>query len=46
MQFNLVVVRAFSTYAKGDLITDQEAIAAVLSGENADNVVRIMAREG
>ncbi len=46
MQFHLMVVRAFGTYAKGDLITDPDAVAAALGGENANAVVRIAAREG
>ncbi len=46
MQFHLVVVRAFGTYAKGDLIADPAAITAVLDSEHASDVVRIVAREG
>jgi hypothetical protein len=46
MQFHLVVVRAFGAYARGDLITDPETIAAVLGSESANNVVRIVAQGG
>jgi hypothetical protein len=47
MQFELMVVRAFGAYAKGDVVSDAEAIAAILAGENAAHVVRIaVMREG
>ena len=41
MQCHLVVVRAFGAYAKGESITDAEAIAHVLAGANARDVVRV-----
>ncbi len=46
MQFHLVVVRPFGTYAKGALVTDADTVAAILAGENAADVVRIVVREG
>jgi hypothetical protein len=48
MQCHLVVVRAFGAYAKGEAITDAEAIARVLAGANAGCVVRVRssAKEG
>ncbi|HTN09980.1 MAG TPA: hypothetical protein VL154_03310 [Acetobacteraceae bacterium] len=48
MQCHLVVVRAFGAYAKGEAITEAEAIARVLAGANAGCVVRVRssAKEG
>jgi hypothetical protein len=48
MKLHLVVVRAFGAYAKGDAITDADAMARVLSSENARDVVRVRsaAKEG
>jgi hypothetical protein len=47
MQFELMVVRAFGAYAKGDVVSAAEAISAILAGENAAHVVRIaVMREG
>ncbi|GAB3249184.1 hypothetical protein [Chitinimonas naiadis] len=45
MAFQLVVVNAFGEYAKGDTITDQQAIDAILAGEQADSVVKVAAPE-
>lgn len=41
MPFHLVVVRAFGPHAKGDSVTDADAIATILAGENAADVVRV-----
>ncbi len=41
MQFRLVVVCAFGAYAKGDVVSDVEAMAAILAGEHAGRVVRV-----
>jgi hypothetical protein len=46
MKFHLVVVRPFGAYAKGDIIADVAAIAVVLGGENAADVVRVAVQEG
>jgi hypothetical protein len=46
MTVQLVVVRAFGPYARGDVIADKEAIAAVLAGEHAHDVVRVSVKEG
>ncbi len=43
MTTTLVVVRPFGTHAKGDAISDAAAIAAILAGEQARNVVRVQA---
>ncbi len=39
----LVVVRPFASHAKGDVITDAATITKILAGENAGNVVRVVA---
>ena len=41
MTIQLVVVRPFGTYVKGDVIGDAASIAAVLASEQAANVVRV-----
>lgn len=46
MQFHLVVVRPFGTYAKGAVITNAVDVATILAGENAADVVRIAVRGG
>ncbi|MCW3477656.1 hypothetical protein [Limobrevibacterium gyesilva] len=46
MNFHLVVVRPFGAYAKGDIVTDAAAVAAILGSENARDVVRVAVREG
>ena len=43
MSVQLIVVRPFGTYGKGQLITDTATIAKVLAGENVANVVRVTA---
>lgn len=43
MNIHLVAVATFATYAKGDLIADQTAIAAILDSENKRHVVRVVA---
>jgi len=43
MSVQLVVVRPFGTYGKGDVIADAATVAAVLATENARNVVRVAA---
>jgi hypothetical protein len=46
MNIHLVVVRPFGTYAKGDIVTDANTIAAILGSESAANVVRVAVQEG
>jgi len=46
MELHLVVVRAFGPYAKGDVVADAAAVAAVLAGEHAGCVVRVAAPAG
>ena len=41
MNFHLVVVRAFASHAKGDVISDPAVIAAILASEQTPNVVRV-----
>lgn len=43
MNIHLVVVSAFATYAKGDLIADPTKITAILASEDHRNVVRVTA---
>ena len=42
MNTTLVVVRAFASHAKGDVVTDPAEIAAILGGEQAHAVVRVI----
>jgi len=46
MDLHLVVVRAFGPYAKGDVVSDAAAVAAILAGEHAGSVVRVTAQQG
>ncbi len=41
MDIQLVVVRAFGAYGRGDVITDKAEIGRVLAGGNAECVVRV-----
>ena len=43
MSIHLVVVAAFATYVKGDLITDSAIIAQVNASEDRKCVVRVIA---
>jgi hypothetical protein len=43
MTINLVVVRPFDGFARGDAIADANRIAAILKTEHAMNVVRVLA---
>ena len=45
MNFELVVVRPFGTYRKGDTIADAKVVSEILASGNALNVVRV-ARQG
>lgn len=42
MNIQLVVVRAFGAHVRGDVITDQTQINAILASENADCVVKVL----
>jgi hypothetical protein len=42
MDATLVVVQPFGPHHRGDLITDADAVKAVLASENAARVVRIV----
>ncbi|MDE2200931.1 MAG: hypothetical protein KGJ41_18135 [Rhodospirillales bacterium] len=46
MNVHLVVVRAFGAHGKGDTIADVTAIAEILAGPNALDVVRVMTKGG
>ena len=41
MTIQLVVVRPFGTYLKGNVIGDAASIAAISASEHASNVVRV-----
>jgi hypothetical protein len=41
MTIQLVVVRPFAAYTKGETITDAATIMKILAGENAHHVVRV-----
>ena len=43
MNIMLVVVRAFGRHVRGDVIDEPTEIARVLAGENAMQVVRVLA---
>lgn len=43
MNIHLVVVAAFATYAKGDLISDPAIIVQVLASEDRKCIVRVAA---
>jgi hypothetical protein len=43
MSMHLVVVRPFSGFARGDVITDESRISQILRGEQAAHVVRVVA---
>ena len=43
MQINLVVVRPFGNFKRGDVIAQEAEVTSVLGGEHAFNVVRIPA---
>ncbi|MDE8344814.1 MAG: hypothetical protein POH28_01375 [Acidocella sp.] len=46
MRFQLVVLKPFAGYRRGDLITDGTIIERILAGPQASFVVRIMAKGG
>lgn len=46
MRFQLVVLKPFAAYRRGDLITDGAAIERILAGAEASFVVRVMAKGG
>ena len=45
MDLQLVVVRPFGGFARGDAVTDPNRIAEILNGEHATHVVRACAPE-
>ncbi len=42
MEMHLVVVRPFDGLARGDVVADAERIGAILKGEHATSVVRVI----
>ena len=42
MSLQLVVVRPFSSFARGDVISDAARVEKILSSENARSVVRVV----
>jgi len=45
MAFELVVLKPFSGYKRGDKITDSSAISKILAGPQAHYVVRVLPKE-
>jgi hypothetical protein len=45
MAFELVVLKPFSCYKRGDMITDSSAISKILAGPQANCVVRVIPKE-
>lgn len=43
MKVKLVVVKPFGGFKRGDMITDEAKISAVLASDQARSVVRVMA---
>lgn len=46
MMFHLVVLKPFSGFKRGDLITDTVVVEKILAGPQAGYVVRIASKEG
>jgi hypothetical protein len=44
MSFELVVLKPFAGYKRGDKITDGAMIAKILAGPQANHVVRVVAK--
>jgi hypothetical protein len=44
MTFHLVVLRPFSAFKRGDVITESAVVARVLAGPEASFVVRVSAK--
>lgn len=45
MTFNLIVLRNFFEYKRGDLISDKATIENILAGPNASSVVRTLVKK-
>jgi hypothetical protein len=43
MNLNLVVVKPFSGFSRGDVVTDDTRVAQILRSEQATHVVRVAA---
>jgi hypothetical protein len=46
MKFQLVVLKPFEGFKRGDLITDSATVEKILSGPQASSVVRVASKEG
>jgi hypothetical protein len=46
MTFQLVVLKSFAGFKRGDVIADKAAVAKILAGPEASFVVRVAAQEG
>jgi hypothetical protein len=46
MKFQLVVLKPFEGFKRGDLITDSATVEKFLSGPQASSVVRVVSKEG
>ncbi len=44
MNYHLVVLKPFGTFKRGDLIKDTTLVQSILTGGNANYVVRILAK--
>lgn len=45
MKFQLVVIKPFDEFKRGDLIADIASVNKILSGPQASSVVRVAAKE-
>jgi hypothetical protein len=43
MTLNLVVLKPFAGFKRGDLISEQQQVEAILAGPQANSVVRVAA---
>jgi len=46
MTFHLVVLKAFAGFKRGDLISEPAMVTKILSGPQANSVVRVTPKEG
>lgn len=46
MKFQLVVLKPFEGFKRGDLITDSTTVEKILSGPQMSSVVRVASKEG
>ena len=46
MIFQLVVLKPFAGFKRGDMITDSVTVEKILAGPQASSVVRVTSKEG